>query len=485
MVFSSNLKENVNAVNKIFKDNFDIVTKDFYICNLKATLIYFKGLSDTKQISEFILLPSTRVKKLPKNDVVEFIKNNVILLSEVEESESVLLSAQHISQGKTLILLENYNKAIVISIDNFKERAITEPPTSAVLKGPREGFNENIKTNISLIRKLLTTPYLINYKLDVGKLTKTQINIMYLKNVADDAVLNKIINKIKLINIDGIIDSYYIAQYLEERKKSMFKQIGFSEKPDVICAKLLEGRVAILIDGSPIVLTLPFILIEDFQAGDDYYMQNYRAILIRVIRIISAMLTILLPGLYISTQLFHYRAVPLRFIVTILNSTQGLPFTPFVEIIVIIILFEILYEASLRMPKYLGLALSIVGALILGDTAVKAGLISPPAVIIVAVSSITIYTIPEQSSQLSTLRILFTIAGGILGFYGLMIVAIFIVVYLSDLDNYGAPYLSPISPKIPADFQDSLFKANIINVHTRPKAIPNKNSRRSRWNTYY
>lgn len=480
MVFSNDLQENVDALKKIFKNNSDLVSKDFYISNLKASLIYFKGLSDAKQISEFILLPSSTVKHVPEKDVAEFVKNNVILISEVEESTNVLKTAQHISHGKTILMLENYNKAIVISIDKLKERAITEPPTSAVLKGPREGFNENIKTNIACVRKILTTPYLINYKLEIGVLTKTQVNVMYLDNVADQKVVDKIISKLKLINIDGIVDSYYVAQFLEERKKSMFKQVGFAEKPDVVCAKLLEGRIAVLVDGSPIVLTLPFVLIEDFQSGDDYYNQNYRTAFLRVLRMISALLTILLPGLYIATQLFHYRAVPLRFIVTILNSTQGLPFTPFSEIIVIIILFEILYEASLRMPKYLGLALSVVGALILGDTAVKAGLISPPAVMIVAVSGIAIYTIPEQAAQLSTLRLLFTIAGGVLGFYGLMLVSVFIVIYLSDFDNYGAPYLAPLSPKMPNDKQDTIFKADIVNKRTRPKTIPNKNSRRSR-----
>ncbi len=480
MVFGANLNKNKNQIQEIFKHNSDLIVKEFYIHTKQACLIYLKGLSDSHQISEFILLPSANVKKMPKDNFIEFIKNNVILIPEIEENDNVLKTCQQITHGKTVILLQGYNKALLLSIDKLKERAITEPPTSAVLKGPREGFNENIKTNIACLRKILSTPRLVNYKIEVGVLTKTQINVMYLQNIADDEIVEKIITKLKLINIDGIVDSYYIAQFLQERKKSMFKQIGLAEKPDIVAAKLLEGRIAVLVDGSPIVLTIPFVLIEDFQSGDDYYTQNYRTSMLRILRMISAFITIILPGLYISLQMFHYRAVPLRFLITILNSTQGLPFTPFSEIIVILILFEILYEASLRMPKYLGLALSVVGALILGDTAVKAGLISPPAVMIVAVSGITIYTVPEQAAQLSLLRGILTLAGGALGFYGLMLVSVFVVVYLSDFDNYGAPYLSPLSPLQKIGAQDAIFKSNIINNKNRSKTIPNKNTRRSR-----
>ena len=480
MVFSTNIDDNKEKITKLFSKNSDLIVKEFNIVSVRICIIFLKSLTDSRQISEYILIPSSFIKELPKNNIPQFIKNNIVLIPEVEEGENVLKAAHRLSKGTALMFIENYNKALLITIDKVIERPIEEPPTSAVLKGPREGFNENIKTNVGCIRRIIGTPHLVNVKLEVGVLTKTQINVMYLDNIADEKIVNKVINKIKLINIDGVIDSYYIAQFLEERQKSMFKQIGVIEKPDIVASKILEGRIAVLVDGSPIVLTIPYVLIEDFQAGDDYYSQNYRASTLRLLRIFSALITILLPSLYIAMQLYHYRAVPIKFLVTILNSTQGLPFTPFAEIILVLVLFEILYEASLRMPKYLGLALSIVGALILGDTAVKAGLISPPAVMIVAVSGITIYTVPEQSAQLSTLRLLFTIAGGLLGFYGIILFAIFIIVYLSDFDNYGAPYLSPFSPRIPYDSQDAIFKADIINKKTRPKTIPNQNSRRLR-----
>ena len=273
-----------------------------------------------------------------------------------------------------------------------------------------------------------------------------------------------------------------MSSYLEEHKHSMFKQIGNNEKPDITASKLLEGRIAIIVDGSPMVLTVPFVYLEDLQSGDDYYNNNARASFVRWIRIISIFVSILTPGLYIAIVLHHYKAIPLKFLITIVNTTKGLPLTPFAEILFVLLLFEILYEASLRMPKYLGLALSIVGALILGDTAVQAGLISPPAVMIVAISGLTIYCIPDQAPQLYILRMLYTFAGGMLGFFGIICLTIFLISYLSDFDNYGSPYFAPLSPYIKNDNKDFLYKADIVDMNTRPLSIKNnrKNIRRSR-----
>ena len=200
--------------------------------------------------------------------------------------------------------------------------------------------------------------------------------------------------------------------------------------------------------------------------------------MVRIIRLLSLFITILLPGVYIAIELFHYKIIPLKYLITILNTTQGLPLPPFLEILFVLVLFEILYEASIRMPRYLGQAMSIVGALILGDTAVKAGIVSPPAVMVVALSSISVYIIPDSSSQLSLLRFLFVLAGGLLGFYGITAGFIFMLIYLNDFDAYGTPYLAPIAPFIDNDMQDFAFKADLTNMKTRPKSIPNKNKRR-------
>ncbi|MBQ8761963.1 MAG: spore germination protein, partial [Clostridia bacterium] len=253
---------------------------------------------------------------------------------------------------------------------------------------------------------------------------------------------------------------------------------GISEKPDIVTAKLLEGRIAIVVDGSPMVLTVPFCLLEDLQNSNDYYITSGRATVLRFLRIIGLVFAILLPGVYVALMVYHYNIIPLKFLISIANSIQGIPLPPFLEVLFIIFLFEMLYEASLRMPRYMGLALSVVGALILGDTAVKAGLVSPPAVMIVALTGVMSYTVPEQAQQISFLRLIFTIVGGIFGLFGIILASMFLVAYLANMDSYNTPYLSPFAPFNLKDQKDGILKMPAPAQRLRPKSIPNTNIKR-------
>ena len=243
--------------------------------------------------------------------------------------------------------------------------------------------------------------------------------------------------------------------------------------------KMLEGKVAIIVDNSPIVLTVPFAIIEDLQYSNDYYSNHHYSSVIRFIRLIGLLISILAPGVYLALQIYHYNIIPLNFLITIADTTLGLPFTPFLEILFIFLLFQILYEVSLRLPSYLGLATSVVGALILGDTGVKAGLISPPGVIIVALAKIALYTIPEQSSQITVLQLVFLIIGGSMGLVGVVAGMVYVTNYLNGLDNFGTPYLAPYSPRVPQDLKDALSQAPLIYMKKRPKSYsPQKEVRK-------
>ena len=464
------LKSNIQYIRSSLGESNELIVKEIKCANTDCAVLYILGLTDTVALSKFVITPLMSTTTKP---TIQNIPNEILSLSETQEECDDTTIINMLLKGKGVLLIDGEEKGLILAIDKFQERAVSEPPTSAVLKGPRAGFTENLKTNLSILRKILATPNLRTTSTEVGKHTHTTVTIVYIDNIADKKVVENVKKRISSINIDGIIDSYYIASYLEERPQSMFKQIGNSEKPDIIASKLLEGRVAIIVDGSPLVLTVPFIYVEELQSGDDYYSSPSRASFVRVIRIISILITILTPALYIAIILHHHKAIPLKFLITIVNTTKGLPLTPFAEILFVLLLFEILYEASLRMPKYLGLALSIVGALILGDTAVKAGLISPPAVMIIAISGLSIYCIPDQAPQLYTLRLLFTLAGSFLGFFGIISLLIFFMVYLSDFDTYGTPYLAPIAPYIKNDIKDTLYKVDIVKEKTRPKSIRN------------
>ena len=475
-IFSS-LEKNKQFLKTEMNENKDVVFKEFKTEKNSFLIVYVQDLIDNMLLSDQIIKPllaEGKVKKLQ----VKNMQNNVLTLAGTSEVKKLQDCVASVLEGNAVLFINNNKVALKLSVANLAKRAISEPPTSAVIFGPREGFVESLKTNTTLIRKRLQTTALQIEELKVGNYTKTQIRVFYLNDIADKEVVKKIVERLKKIDIDGVIDAHYLISFLEEKKNSIFKQVGKTEKPDILTAKMLEGRVGIMVDGSPIALTLPFILLEDIQNSDDYYQRSFRISFIRIVRLMGIIFSVILPGLYIAIQTQHYRLVPIKFLITLMDSIQGLPFTPMLEMLFVILLFEILYESSLRMPKYLGMALGIVGALILGDTAVKAGLISPPAVMLVALSGISFYTIPEQSSQLSFLRLVFTLAGGMFGMFGIVVLFMFLVSYLNDINSYGSPYLAPYAPRIKEDLYDAIIKKETIALNTRPKSIPSQKKKR-------
>lgn len=475
----NNIKEDLSKLNSEVKaqhlksqlnENSDVIVRKIMLSGVCAHLIFIDGISDIEQINLSIICP---LKATENFSSLEGLVAGRVNLAGCQILQDINEAKQNLLKGHALLFVDGFESVISFNVVKYEGRGIEEPPSSTVINGPREGFNESIKTNISLIRKRLVTSKLKIEDFEAGERTKTSIKIAYFVDLADKRVVKAVKEKIENIKIDGILDSYYVSSLLEQNPNSMFRQIGFCEKPDIVSAKLLEGRVAIFVDGSPIVLTVPFVFIEDFQSANDYYSDAHRASFLRMLRLVAFCVSIYLPGMYIALQLFHYKVLPLKFLVTIINTTQSLPLNPFLEIFFIIILFDILFEASVRMPKYLGIAVSIVGALILGDTAVKAGLVSPPGVMIVAMSAITIYIIPNQSSQISMLRLIFAFIGGTLGFHGIILGTMFLFSYLAKLESFYAPFLAPYAPFVSSDQNDAFIKLNLTHMKTLPKSFAN------------
>ena len=447
------VEKKIEKLKTVLNESSDFSSRLFVGSNQKIGLVFLKSIIDQNLLSEAIYQP---LQLFDKPFSIENLKEKVLKTGEVEEIDNEQV-VDKILNGRVVVFTNFSDKILAIDILSFPTRVPSEPPTSPVIQGPREGFVEDIQTNITLIRRRLKTDKLVIKQLKVGSYSQTNIVVTYLKGVARDSLVQKVIEKLNRIDADGILDSYYILSYLEERPHSIFKQIGNSEKPDIVTSKLLEGKVAIIVDNSPIVLTLPFAVIEDLHNSNDYYTNHHYSSMLRVIRLFGLLVAIIVPGLYLSLQIYHYNILPINFLITIADTTKGLPFTPFLEILFIFLLFQILYEVSLRLPSYLGLATSIVGALILGDTGVKAGLISPPGVIIIALSKIALYTIPEQAAQITLMQLIFIILGGSLGILGVLSGIIYFVMYLNTLDSYDTPYLVPYSPRIQKDLKDGIL----------------------------
>ena len=470
-----NVERKIKNLKREMHNSFDITDRVLHIGNATVGFIYLKSFTDNLIFSTAIYEPiSSHKAELSFEEIKKLIQANDI--KEIKDEEIV----DNVIKGAVVIFINTSDKILSVDIQKFNTRAPSEPPTSPVIQGPREGFTEDIKTNIGLLRKRFFSSDLVLKNFSVGRKTKTTIVIAYLHGVADKKVVKEVEKKLKAIDIDGVVDSYYLMPYLISHPNSLFKQIGNTEKPDIVSAKLLEGRVAILLDNTPMVLTVPFVILEEMQNTNDYYTNYIYASLLRFIRAIGVFLALLGPGTYIALQLFHYNVLPIKYLITIADSTQQIPFTPFIEILFISLLFQILYEVSLRLPSYLGLATSVVGALILGDTGVKAGLISPPAVIVVAIAKIALYTIPEQSAQITVLQFVFLLIGASVGLLGLIGGLIYIIAYLNNLENFGAPYLAPFSPFILSDNKDGFVRVSIKDMKTRPKSFTNSNSRRQK-----
>ena len=372
--------------------------------------------------------------------------------------------------------MDGLETGLIVGAKMLPARAVMEPPTDIAVKGPREGFIEDIKTNMALLRKRLKTPGLKFELTKVGKRSATNIAVCYLDGISDEKVKKEIVRRIEEIDIDCIPDSSYIADFIAPRKHSLFRQIGTTEKPDIFAAKLAEGRVGILVDGSPIALTAPFILAEDFQSSEDYFVSPFMATIFRAIRFAAVLIALLLPAFYVTSQLFKMQLIPLGLTLTIASSIQGLPLSPSLEMFLVLLVLEVLKEASVRMPKYVGMALSIVGALVLGEAAVSAGFVSTPAIIIVAFSGICLYTVPNFVETGSVLRWLFLIVGGSIGPFGIVLLVAFLIYYLISADAFGMPLLAPFSPLVPHDLKDSLVKYNMQSLKERPNLFrsPNK-----------
>ena len=464
----------INKFKKEFHNSNDFASRIYENDKQVIGMLFLKSMTNPDLFSQTIYMPIQNFQdKIDEKSLLEkILKNNSIEIIEEKDIEKNILD------GKVVIFSDSFKGIVSVDILSFPSRTPSEPPTSPVIQGPREGFVEDFKTNLTLLRRRIHSKDLVFQTLIVGEKTNTKVIVSFINGVADKKVVEEVKKKIQSIKIDGVIDSYYILSFLEKRPDSLFKQIGNTEKPDIVASKLLEGKVAIIVDNSPIVLTVPFILMEDLQSSNDYYTNHHYSSLVRIIRVLGLMIAIIAPGFYLALQLFHYNVLPLNFLITIANTTQGLPFTPFLEILFIFLLFQILYEVSLRLPSYLGLATSIVGALILGDTGVKAGLISPPGVIIVALAKIALYTVPEEQSQITVLQILFIILGGSLGILGIVTGFVYIVNYLNTLDDFSTPYLSPYAPRIANDLQDALIKQPINEMKSSPQSFPNKNKER-------
>lgn len=457
--FTTNLDDNIKQMKEQFSHD------NTFICRmvqgrgspaLRAALFFFDGMVESSNINESIIKPISLWEEapLPMDAVID----EVLHIDDCPFDPPVDKLVSAFLYGDTIVLVDGDSRPAIVNTKGFAKRGPDEPDNEKVLRGPREGFTEAFMGNLALIRRRLRTPDLCFEFSQIGSVSHTTVSVCYINGIADQTVLQAVKQRLKQIELDAVLDANYLSELMRDDRFSPFPNTGFTERPDIVAAKLLEGRIAIVVDGTPVVLTVPHILQETFQANDDYYISYLYTNLTRWLRVLGFVLTITLPAIYVALLTWHQEMIPTRLLFSIAASRQGVPFTTFTEAVGILIIFEILKEAGTRTPETIGQALSIVGGLVLGQAAVEARFASAPMVIVIAFSGVTALIVPKLRTATLLLRFFLLICAAILGLYGVLLGLACILAHVCRLTSFGIPYLTNILAGEKHNGQDVLFR---------------------------
>lgn len=473
---SKNIKKNMDKIKDIFKDDMDINIREFLIGKekIEAFIVNIEGLSKTSTVNRDILEALMwDIRKIPVDYEInlESIKDYAISSNKVQEIFTMEQAVDGILEGNTILFLKGEDASLKIGTQGWEHRQIEPPQIENTVRGPQESFTETLRVNTSLIRRKIKSPGLKLEQMIIGKRTRTKVCIVYLEPVVDMKIVEEVKGRLSSIDIDGILESGYIEEFISDAPLSPFPTVGSTEVPDRFAGRILEGRVGILTEGTPIALTVPFLFMESLQSREDYYSSPYFVTPIRLLRLTAFYLTIFGPAIYVAIVNFHPHLIPQRLLLTIAATRENIPFPSVVEAFIMAIMFEVLKEAGVRMPRAIGQAVSIVGALIMGEVAVNAGLVSPIMIVIIALTGMMSFTLPPKLEPVTILRFPILIISSILGLFGVMWCYIFMMIHVASLRSFGAPYFSPVMPFNLKDMKDHILRVPWKLMKERPSSI--------------
>ncbi|MBC8589407.1 spore germination protein [Paratissierella segnis] len=470
-MISKTIEENKDKVIKLFNNTSDLIIYEFEILSEeKAMVAYFNGIIDRIILNEDLLKPL-------KQDLISpwDVRSTVYIspIVEITKFEDIILP---ISSGCVILFIEGLNFAYNINLAKWSKRQVEKPTTEVVIRGPKESFVEDIVVNRTLIRRKIKNNNLVFEDYVIGEQTNTSVSVAYMVGIVRPEVLDEVRDKIKKIKVDKILDSGNIESYLIDKPKSLISSIAYSEKPDIVVSKILEGSVAILCDGSPNVLTVPNLFIECLHSAEDYYIRPHLATFLRVIRLISLFMSITLPGIYVSLVLFHQEMVPTELLISIAGQREGVPLSSPLEALLMILFFELLKESSIRLPQAVGEAVTLIGGLVIGTAAVEAGVVSAFMIILISATGMAEFVNPKLRELISISRLIFLLLGTIAGLYGVTLGLLVGATNMVSLKSFGTPYMWPYAPYNKEGMKDSIIKTQIKKLNFRPKVISNKDS---------
>lgn len=476
------IQDIINKIKSLTGNPSELITRSLAVgkgLSIEATVIYINGLADKNIIDRDILTPlmlHADENFADMDNIDDYIFKKYITVGDSSIETDINKAVSGIKRGKTVVITQNSSNFIVVDTTGGVYRAIQEPANDISLKGPREGFVESLQTNVSIMKRRIKDKNLVTEQFTLGTRSQTDLVIMYIDDVVDKDYLKTLKEKINNINMDFVSENSFIEQCVEEHPYSVFPQVIGSEKPDVVEAKLMEGRIAFLLDGTPNVTTYPTVLVEFFQTPEDYYGRSMLASFIRIIRLLAVFIVITFPSIYITLIKFNSEMIPIEFIQSLVQSRKGISLTPFISLVAMQFTIELLREGGLRLPGKIGQTLSVVGGIIIGDAALKAKIVSPTTLLVAGISTVASFAISnyQMSIAIRSLAYPMLALSNWLGMLGIVIGWFFILSYLCSLENLGVPYL--LFSK--SDMKDLFIREPVTKMDKRPDAIPNNNSGR-------
>jgi spore germination protein KA len=483
---SRSLDDNVALLEGLFTDVDTLRTRRF-ACNrntsLKYCIVYSEGVVDITVINDNIIKPLMLSDAAePGRRLIDTLASGVLQVNDAKPTGSLVDIVEGICYGDTALLAEGAAQALMLNTKKFKQRNVAEPDSEKTLTGPREGFTETLETNLSLLRRKVKTHELKMKLKTMGRRTRTSVCVCYFDGIVNKKVLAELYRRLDKVDIDAVLDTNYLTEFIRDSRFSLFRTIGYTERPDVVIGKLLEGRIAILVDGSPAVLTLPYLFIENFQSSEDYYLSFFYTSFSRLLRMIGLLFTITVPAFFIAIVAFHREMMHTQLLINIAAERQNAPLPAVAEAFVMIIIFDILRETGVRMPSNIGQALSIVGALVIGQSAVEARLVAAPMIIVVAFTGITALLVPKLNAPIIYLRLGLLFIAAMFGFYGLVAGLSLIAVHIISLRSFGVPQISLTGNLQYQEVKDTFFRAPWWQMRIRSR-IPSWNKTRLKNNT--
>ena len=472
-MISINIQENKMKIKDLFNNSSDLVLYEFQtLADDMALVVYINGFIDKEALNQHILQPLIKDLTSPLD-----IKS-ILSISGIEETNNMDDIIMAITSGNVVLFHEGLEICYLLNLCSYEKRSVEDSQNEQVLRGPKEAFVEDINVNKTLIRRKIRNNDLVFEDFIFGQQTNTKVSLVYINGIVNQEILTELKARLKKIKIDAILDISYIEEYIADAPKSMINTIFNTEKPDVVAAKILEGRIGIFCDGSPSVSTLPSIFIENLMASEDYYVKPNHGTFLRIIRVVSLFISITLAGVYIALINFHQEMIPTELLVSMARQREGVPLPSFLEAIFMIFFFELLKEAGLRLPKPVGQTATIVGGLVIGQAAVEASLVSAVMVIVVSASGITEFVNPQLKQMTIIYRLILFLFGSYFGLYGVVCGMLILSFHLVSIKSFGVPYLYPIAPYDKEGMKDFLRRAPIEEFNYRPKYIANKYSRK-------